>query len=573
MKKFYFFLTVSLVSALIASLSFIATPYYLGMAIDAMGTSITQVVTLLTMTLLLYLIYAIFSVLTQVMSQRAGIYYTEVMRQRLIERLETVSLAYLDSTSHGALLSIFSHDSQLFQDGLVQMITQGFQGVFTVLIAAVFMFQIDVSLTLIVFLSIPIMMLSSYLVNRYSSQKFRLRQQLNGDLNDHITQYIENEEMILTNAYEQEVLKRFEKTHLSLNDVGEKAQFLGALVNPTTRLVNNISYMFIGLLGSFIVVDKGISIGVLTSFISYSVMFSKPLNEFSAVFTDVSLGMVAFARIQEVLKMPVEEDVVVKKELSGQRITMDNVSFSYGGDIPAIENLNLNIEPLSKVAIVGPTGSGKSTLINLLLRYYDINKGVFCVDGVDVASTSRSTVRSVMGVVMQEPWLFKGSIMENLRYGNEGVSDLDVYDMCKQVGCFDFIQSLDEGFLSVVGEVTLSQGQKQMLTIVRALLTSAPILLLDEATSNIDLVSEGMIQTTLTEVMKTHTSFFVAHRLQTIVNSDLILVMNQGQLVETGTHESLMKLDGFYAQLVFAQDENMGFLTNKMDKERDLSVI
>ena len=554
MRRFKWYLVGALVSALLASLSFIATPFFLGLAIDAMALDMKQVVYYLGMSFVLYAFYAVFSVVTQVASQKAGLLYTEDVRSRLIDRLESVSLAYLDTTSHGYLLSVFTNDSQLFQDGLVQVITQGFQGLFTVVIAAIFMLTIDGTLTLVVFLSIPIMMLSSYYVNKYSSLRFKERQNLNALLNDHITQYIENDELIMTNAYEDILFDRFESTHDALNDVGEKAQFLGALVNPTTRLVNNISYMFIGLLGSFVVIDKGISIGVLTSFISYSVMFSKPLNEFSSVFSDVSLGMVAYSRIQDLLQIPLQKDVAQHELMKGDTITMKDVYFSYNDSIPAIEGLNLEIKPLSKVAIVGPTGSGKSTLINLLLRYYDVNRGVFELDGVDVETISRSSVRHVMGVVMQEPWLFKGSVMDNLVYGHPGVDRQRMIEMCHQVGCYDFIMSLDNGFESMIGDITLSQGQKQMITIVRALLSHAPILLLDEATSNIDLVSEAIIQKTLTEVMKTHTSFFVAHRLQTIKNSDLILVMKEGRLIETGTHQSLMELNGFYRELVSSQD-------------------
>lgn len=555
MKKFVFYLFIAIVGSLGASLCFIATPLYLGKAIDLMGHDIQGVVQFLGVALSLYIIYALLSMLTQIASSKAGIVYTESLRAKIIGNLEKVSLTFLDTNSHGYLLSVFTNDSQLFQDGLVQFITQGLQGVFTVVIAAGFMIQIDFNLSLVVFVTIPVMFLSSYLVNKYSSAKFKQQQRLNAELNDVLTEIIENDEYVSSNAYEEDVLRSFSKANDELNNTAEKAQFLSALVNPTTRLVNNLSYMLIGLLGSFIIVDKGISIGVLTSFISYSVMFSKPLNEFSAVFTDVSLGLVAYGRIQSLLEVPLQSDVETEIELEGKSISLQDVSFSYQEEIPALDRLNLEIKPLSKVAIVGPTGSGKSTLINLLLRYYDVNSGSILIDGVNVDRVSRHSVRKTMGVVMQEPWLFRGSIIDNLRYGNESSSFEEVVDMCHKVGCYDFIHDMDDGFDSIVGTVSMSQGQKQMLTIVRALLTQAPILLLDEATSNIDVVSESVIQKTLTEVMKTHTSFFVAHRLQTIVNSDVILVMKEGQLIEVGTHVQLMNQAGFYSELVSAQME------------------
>ena len=553
MTKFKIYIGFALVSSLIASICLIATPYYLGRAIDFMGLDLKLVVSTLLVGLALYALNGIMMMVTHFTSQKAGIVYTEKLRNDLLARLEKVSIAYLDTTSHGYIISVFSTDSQLFQEGLVQLITQGFQGIFTVVIAAIFMFQIDVSLTLIVFISIPIIMLTSYFVNIRASKLFQVQQNLNAKLNDTVTQMLENEELIFTNAYEDYALGRFAQDNDALNKMAEKAQFMGALINPTTRLVNNISYMLIGLLGSFVIQRKGISIGVLTSFISYSVMFSKPLNELSSVFGDITLGRVAYQRILKLLAIPLQKDNDNELVMEGNTITMKDVYFSYNDSIPAIEGLNLNIQPLSKVAIVGPTGSGKSTLINLLLRFYDINSGELKIDGNDVSQISRASIRQLMGVVLQEPWLFKGSILDNLKYGNPEASLEDIRFICAEVGCLDYIEDLDQGFNAIVGQVNMSQGQKQMLTIVRALITQAPILLLDEATSNIDIVSEKLIQQTLTQIMKTHTSFFVAHRLQTVIDSDVILVMKEGRLVESGNHETLMAQKGFYEQLYKAQ--------------------
>lgn len=553
MTKFKIYIGLALVSSLIASICLIATPYYLGRAIDFMGVDLKLVVSTLLIGLALYGLNGVMMMVTHFTSQKAGIVYTEKLRNDLLARLEKVSIAYLDTTSHGYIISVFSTDSQLFQEGLVQLITQGFQGIFTVVIAAIFMFQIDVSLTLIVFISIPIIMLTSYFVNIRASKLFQVQQNLNAKLNDTVTQMLENEELIFTNAYEDYALDRFAQDNDALNKMAEKAQFMGALINPTTRLVNNISYMLIGLLGSFVIQRKGISIGVLTSFISYSVMFSKPLNELSSVFGDITLGRVAYQRILKLLAIPLQKDNDNELVMEGNTITMKDVYFSYNDSIPAIEGLNLNIQPLSKVAIVGPTGSGKSTLINLLLRFYDINSGELKIDGNDVSQISRASIRQLMGVVLQEPWLFKGTILDNLKYGNPEASLEDIRFICAEVGCLDYIEDLDQGFNAIVGQVNMSQGQKQMLTIVRALITQAPILLLDEATSNIDIVSEKLIQQTLTQIMKTHTSFFVAHRLQTVIDSDVILVMKEGRLVESGNHETLMAQKGFYEQLYKAQ--------------------
>ena len=308
MTKFKIYIVLALVSSLIASICLIATPYYLGRAIDFMGVDLKLVVSTLLVGLALYGLNGIMMMVTHFTSQKAGIVYTEKLRNDLLARLEKVSIAYLDTTSHGYIISVFSTDSQLFQEGLVQLITQGFQGIFTVVIAAIFMFQIDVSLTLIVFISIPIMMLTSYFVNIRASKLFQVQQNLNAKLNDTVTQMLENEELIFTNAYEDYALDRFAQDNDALNKMAEKAQFMGALINPTTRLVNNISYMLIGLLGSFVIQRKGISIGVLTSFISYSVMFSKPLNELSSVFGDITLGRVAYQRILKLLAIPLQKD-------------------------------------------------------------------------------------------------------------------------------------------------------------------------------------------------------------------------------------------------------------------------
>lgn len=557
MKKHRGSLFLAAFFSFVSSLSLILTPFYLGLAIDFMlGKGVVDfsgVSSNLSVALVMYAFNFVFSCLSSLISNRVSVKIVEDLREQVHVHLDDVPLSYLDMSSHGSLGNMFSADGEYILDGLYQFLTQFLGGVFVVVIALVFMLRISVLMTLIVIAFVPIVFLTSSLVSKHSMRLFRVQQRIAGDIRESITELVDNHELVISYTHQAKLRDEFVQLNDDLVNVSERAQFISALTNPTTRVVNNISYLLMGLSGAYVVRNFGLSVGFLMSFISYSMLFSKPFNEVSAVLEQVSIGRSSYRRIQDFLAVEKEINVSDFVALEGETLRFEKVNFSYTKGIELIQDLNLDIAPLSKVAIVGPTGSGKSTLINLLMRFNDVDSGRISIDGNDVSKMSRSSVRSVMGIVLQDPWLFEGSVYENIAYGCAGANEVDVYEAAKHAGCYDFIMSLDSGFDTVIGSANISLGHKQMITIARCLIAKAPILILDEATSSIDSLSEKHIQTVFSKIMASHTSFFVAHRLSSVVDSDLILVMKQGRLVEQGTHHELMALNGFYSELYMSQ--------------------
>ena len=553
MSKNIFKISIILLASFLSSLALILSPFYLGKAIDLMTTDLLQVKHLLLLTLTLYIVSSLFNFFSAYLSHRLAISVVSDLRKKLFDRLLSLRLSYLDTHSHGNLASVFSMDAELVLDGLVQFLSQASSSIFVIIISSIMMLSINVWMAMIVFITIPVVYFVSSAVSKKSSKLYKIQQDLFGEVNNVSSEYVDNFELVLSLEMQEDATKRFSNVNDTLNHWGEKAQFISAISNPTTRVVNNLSYTLMGLSGAFVIWKFGMSVGVFTSFISYSMLFSKPFNEFTAVISQISLGRAAYHRMQEVLSIPIENDVSGIRDMKGLEIEFKNVSFAYDSKNPLITDLNLDIKPLSKVAIVGPTGAGKSTLINLLMRYYDVNEGDIAIDGVSVSDTSRASVRDLMGVVLQDPWLFSGTIYENIAYGKENASKEDVYEAALQAGCYDDIIAMDDGFDSHLNDVSVSLGQMQMITIARALIGKAPILILDEATSSIDSLSEKHIQEVFTEIMSSHTSFFVAHRLSTVIDSDIILVMRDGKIVEKGNHKELMAKKGFYHELYQSQ--------------------
>lgn len=558
-KKDKFSLVLCIIASFISSLTLVMTPFYLGKAIDLMvgqgNVDMEGVFYYLSMTAVFYLINFAAGWVSMLIANNISINFVKELRIKLQNHISRLPISYLDTHSHGNLQSLFAMDGELILDGLYQFLTQLLNGIFVVLIASYFMFTINVGMTFIVFALVPLVFLTSHIVSKKSLRLFKKQQDLAGRLSGKSSEFIDNHVLVTTSNYQEESIKEFVEINEKLSDIGVRAQFLSAMTNPTTRVVNNLSYLLLGLTGALSAINYGLSIGMLTSFISYSMMFSKPFNEFSAIVAQIQAGRAGYQRFQEVLAEPLEVDSEKHVELKGDVVTFDDVAFSYNKNNPLIENLNLQIEPLSKVAIVGPTGAGKSTLINLLMRFYDVNKGTIAIDGVDTHSIARSDTRNLMGIVLQDPWLFEGTILDNIKYGKPDASLEEVKEATRQAGCYDYIMSLDHQFDTQVslGSQNISLGQKQMITIARALIVDAPIIILDEATSSIDVVTEKRIQSIFTQIMKSHTSFFVAHRLSTVIDSDVILVMKEGHLIEQGTHHELMSLKGFYHDLYMSQ--------------------
>ncbi len=557
MKKHTSSLILAAVASFVASLCLILTPFYLGRAIDFMvGVNTVNFMGVsynLSLALFMYILSFVFTSISSLVSNRVSVSVVKDIRNDVHTHLNEVSLGYLDSSSKGSLGNVFASDGEYILDGLYQFLTQFLGGVFVVVIALGFMLSISVLMSLIVIGLVPLVFLTSSWVSKHSMRLFRSQQVIAGNLRESVSSLVDNHELVLSYSYHDDLRKEFVALNDDLVEVGGRAQFISAITNPTTRVVNNISYLLMGLSGAFVVQKYGLSVGFLMSFISYSMLFSKPFNEVSAVLAQVSAGRASYDRIQAILNVPKEPNNKNKVVLEGSHLKFENVNFSYTKGVELIQDLNLDIAPLSKVAIVGPTGSGKSTLINLLMRFVDADSGVISIDGINVDSISRSSVRGIMGIVLQDPWLFDGTVFDNIAYGKVDASEEDVYEAARLAGCYDFIVSLDHGFETHVSSSNISLGHRQMITIARCLVAENPILILDEATSSIDSLSEKHIQSVFSDIMVSHTSFFVAHRLSSVTDSDLILVMRDGRLVEKGSHTELMALNGFYSELFMSQ--------------------
>ncbi|HZJ87467.1 MAG TPA: ABC transporter ATP-binding protein [Erysipelothrix sp.] len=550
---------LSLTFALIGNLAMVVTPFYLGQAIDHMigknNVAYTLVGHYLKTALLLYLISFVFVWLSNYISFVVSSTITEEIRHEIQTKLAHLPLSYLDTHAHGTLANMISNDSDLILDGYFQLLSQILGGVVVILAASVLMFRINGFMTLIVFATIPFVYLSSHLVSKSSIDAFSKQTHVSGALNGFVHEAIYNHDLVLNMNYQDTVEAKFEVLNKDYNKIGQKAQFVSSLTNPTTRVVNNISYALLGLSGAVAILSNSLTVGLFTSFLSYSMMFSKPFNELSANLSTVFQGKASMDKVAELLS---EEEIIDKgtKDISSNgHVVFDDVDFSYNKSKPLITSLNLDIKPKQKIAIVGPTGAGKSTLINILMRYYEVDGGEVLIDGVDIRHLSRESLHDNLSIVLQDPWLFEGTVLENVRYGKPDASLEDVIEACKQADCHDMIERFDKGYDTMIsqGATNISQGQMQLLTIARALLFGGSILILDEATSNIDSLTEKKIQNVFTEIMKEHTSFFVAHRLSTVVDSDVILVMKDGAIIEQGTHKALLNLNGFYKKLYESQ--------------------
>ena len=557
--KVYLLLSITIVCSLLAAITLVLTPFYLGKAIDFMigkdNVDMVGVVEMLKIALMLYGSNFILTWLVSLFANQVSVGIVGSLREKLFAHINKLPVGYLDTHSHGDIQSRFAMDSELILDGMYQLITQLIGGIFVVVISAYFMFSINVMMSVIVIALVPLMYITSRLVAKHSLQLYKKQQAIAGEISGTVNEYFANNTLLLAYNHQEDAIAKFEALNAALNDVGERAQFISAITNPTTRVVNNISYLLIGLVGAFAVLEWGLTVGLLTSFISYSIMFSKPFNEFSAVVAQVMAGRASLERINAILEEPLESNNAHEQKLDGKVVSFEDVQFSYVEGKPLIKNLSLEIKPLSKVAIVGPTGAGKSTLINLLMRFYDIDSGSIKIDGVDLQSVSKRSIRDTMGIVLQDPWLFEGTIRDNIKYGKVDASDEAMFEVSKQAGCHDYIMSLDKQYDTRIAleSKNISLGQRQMITIARALLVDAPIIILDEATSSLDVVTEQHIQSVFVKIMEKRTSFFVAHRLSTVIDSDVILVMKDGQLIEQGNHEELMAREGFYHKLYMSQ--------------------
>lgn len=480
------------------------------------------------------------------------------MREAAFKKIEILPLKYLDRHSQGEIVSRVITDVDQFADGLLMGFTQFFTGIMTIIGTLFFMLTIHVGITFVVVLVTPLSLFVASFIAKKTYTMFKLQSEARGEQTAFIDEMIGNQKVVKAYGHEEEALEQFDEINTRLAYYSLRATFFSSLTNPCTRFVNSIVYAGVAITGALAVLTGRITVGALSCFLSYANQYTKPFNEISGVVTELQNAIACAGRIFELIEeepqVPEAVEAVHLQDVEGQ-VVCRQVAFSYVPDKKLIENFNIAIKPGQRVAIVGPTGCGKTTLINLLMRFYDVNEGSICVENIDIREVTRKSLRSNYGMVLQETWLKKGTIRENIVMGKPDATEDEIIAAAKASHAHSFIKRLPKGYDTVIGEDggMLSQGQKQLLCITRVMLCKPPMLILDEATSSIDTRTEMQIQSAFNKLMEGRTTFIVAHRLSTIQNADLILVMKGGKVIEQGNHEELLARKGFYAELYNSQ--------------------
>ena len=482
---------------------------------------------------------------------------TKNMRQKAFEKMLVMPIKNIDSHSHGDYMSRIATDADVFSDGLLMGFTQLFTGVLTILGTIFFMVRVSLPIALVVIALTPVSLLVAKFVASRTYAMFQLQAKHRGEQTAYADEMIENQSVVSAFSYNEKAKEEFDVLNDRLADSSFKATFYSSITNPTTRFVNSLIYSGVGVAGAILAIFGGITVGGLTSFLGYASQYAKPFNEISGVVTELQNAIACAARIFEIIDAPAVEESRENhlSDVEG-KIVFEDVAFSYDPSKPLIEHLNLTVEPGQRIAIVGPTGSGKTTLINLLMRFYDPDSGRITLEDHDILHSARKSVRRAYTMVLQDTWLFSGTIAENIAYGSDReVSREEIEKAAKAAGIHSFIKGLPEGYDTVLTDegVNISKGQKQLITIARAMISSSPVLILDEATSNVDSMTEMRIQRAMNELMSKKTSIVIAHRLSTVRNADVIFVLHDGRVIEHGSHDSLMAQKGFYYSLHNAQ--------------------
>lgn len=559
----YTYLVVSiLVLAAVTVAATLYSPILIGKGVDCMiEKGLVSFLDLKLVLLQLAVVTAISAISQWVMSlltNKMTYKIVDDIRRRVFAHMEILPLRYMDAHQPGDAISRISTDVDQFSDGLLMGFTQLFSGVMTILGTLGFMISIDGRITLIVVLITPLSFFVANFIAKRTFTMFRLQSDTRAEMTSLVEEMVGNQKVVKAFAYEKEAEEQFDDINQRLQSCSLKATFFSSITNPSTRFVNGLVYTGVGIFGAFSAIQGRITVGQLSSFLNYANQYTKPFNEISGVVTELQNALACAGRIFHFLdEEPVPENAADAKTLDQVegRVRFEDVSFSYTSEVPLIEHMNLEVKPGQRVAIVGPTGCGKTTVINLLMRFYDVNKGKITLDGVPIQDLTWESLRSSYGMVLQETWLKAGTIRDNISYGKPDATREEVIEAAKQAHAHSFIKRLPKGYDTVMGEDggSLSQGQKQLLCIARLMLLKPPVLILDEATSSIDTMTEIRIQKAFQKLMEGRTSFVVAHRLSTIKESDVILVMKDGHILETGKHEELLEKKGFYAQLYQSQ--------------------
>ena len=564
-RPYSLFVVCSLIVAAVSVAAQLYIPILCGDAIDLMlgkgNVDFAGVGRIIVEVLVVAVVAAFAQWLLSVCNNRITFSVSRDLRNEALRKIQTLPLSYLDSHPSGDIVSRMVADVDTFADGLLMGFTQLFSGVLTILGTLLFMLSENVVITLVVVCITPLSLLVASFLAKRSYKYFQGQSSVRGEQTALVNEMIEGQKVVQAFGHEAESLDAFDEVNGRLQDVSLKAIFFSSMTNPATRFVNNIVYAGVGLVGALYAVRGGITIGQLSVFLNYANQYTKPFNEISGVVTELQNALACAARVFELLdaddQIPEAENAAVLQP--DGHVQLEDVSFRYLPDRPLIEGLSLDVKPGQRIAIVGPTGCGKTTLINLLMRFYDVNGGAIKVSGTDIRDVTRASLRGSYGMVLQDTWLRAGTVRENIAYGKPDASLEEIVAAAKAAHADSFIRRLPEGYDTVIAEDggNISQGQKQLLCIARVMLCLPPMLILDEATSSIDTRTEVRIQKAFARMMQGRTSFIVAHRLSTIREADVILVMKDGHIVEQGSHDELLAANGFYAKLYNSQFEGV----------------
>lgn len=554
--KYRLLLLLSIVLSCLTVVLTLYIPILFGATIDYIvddGLSIGYIVGCLKYIVLLICVNSFLTWFMNIINNNITFNVVKNIRNKAMNKLSRLPLSYVDKQSSGDIVQRMIGDVDQVADGLLLGLTQLFSGIVTIVITLVFMFQKSLPITLLVIILTPLSFIVAKFIASRSYLLFGKQNKTRGQESAYIDEMITNLRLVKAFGYEDRATSRFKKINDELGDYATKATFYSSLTNPCTRAVNSLIYALVALLGAYLILNGHLTVGGLTVLLAYANQYMKPFNDISSVLTELSNALVCADRIFDLIDQESESVETYTLPSAKGDVCIDNISFRYVEDKPLIDDFSLDVKSGQNIAIVGPTGCGKTTFINLLMRFYDVDKGSISVDGVDIKTVDRHSLRSNYGMVLQDSWIKKASVKENIILGKPDASEEEIIEASKKAHSYEFIKRLPNGFDTVISDDDLSVGQKQLLCITRVMLALPPMLILDEATSSIDTFTEGQIQSAFDSLMEGRTSFVVAHRLSTIYNADVILVMNDGHIIEKGNHGELMKKNGFYTKLYNAQ--------------------
>ena len=556
--KYRFVLIVSILLAMFSVILQLYVPVLFGDAIDEIvsigNVNFASLGQYLSKIIFCVILASISLWIMNLLNNKMTYHIVQDIRLQAMEHIQKLPLSYIDKHSTGDIVSRIIADTDILSDGLLLGFSQLFSGIVTIIATLFFMFSKNVVISIMVICLTPLSFFVAKFIASRSYTMFKKQSESRGKQTALIDEMIGNQKVVHAFGYEEKASKQFAEINKELQKYSQQAVFYSSITNPSTRFVNNTIYACVAVVGAYMILANSLTVGGLSVLLSYANQYMKPFNDISSVVTEMQNALACASRIFELLEEPVETNSGnIELNTEPETVDIKNVRFSYNPDKPLIENFNLHADKGMRVAIVGPTGCGKTTLINLLMRFYEVNGGDISINGVNITNLSRHTLRKCYGMVLQDTWIKSGTVRDNIAFGKPDATDEEIIAASKKAHSYEFIRQLPEQFDTVLNEDSISQGQKQLLCITRVMLCLPPMLILDEATSSIDTRTELMIQETFDTLMKDRTSFVVAHRLSTIRNADLILVMNDGKIVEQGNHTQLLAKNGFYSKLYNSQ--------------------